>query len=165
MKKLIFVRHGKAEEQAPEFSDFERSLTTKGKHISKMMALRFMETGNFSGILITSPAFRALETAFIFASEFNIKHEKVHINSNIYFKMSLKSLFEILSDINEDIDTVMLFGHNPSFSEIANSLSREGCDYMPKSGIAVISFNVKTWSEISRNTGKLDYFLKPEKTI
>jgi phosphohistidine phosphatase len=79
--------------------------------------------------------------------------------------MSMKSLFEILADINEDTDTIMLFGHNPSFSEMANSLSREGCDSMPKSGIAVISFNVKTWSEISRNTGKLEYFLKPEKAL
>ena len=31
MKKLIFVRHGKAEDDSPEISDFERSLVSKGK--------------------------------------------------------------------------------------------------------------------------------------
>jgi phosphohistidine phosphatase SixA len=34
MKRLIFVRHGKAEDGSPEISDFERSLTLKGKVIS-----------------------------------------------------------------------------------------------------------------------------------
>ncbi len=38
MKKLIFVRHGKAEDESPEISDFERSLTLKGKVISRLMA-------------------------------------------------------------------------------------------------------------------------------
>ena len=42
MKKLIFVRHGKAEEESG-ISDFERSLTLKGKVISGLMALKLAE--------------------------------------------------------------------------------------------------------------------------
>ena len=38
MKKLIFIRHGKAEDQAAEISDFERSLTIRGKSQSRLMA-------------------------------------------------------------------------------------------------------------------------------
>jgi phosphohistidine phosphatase len=163
MKKLIFVRHGKAEELAPEFSDFERSLTAKGKNISRMMARRLMEIQKSPGTIITSPAFRALETALIFAGEFRIKQDKINLYNNLYFKMSFQSLHEIFSLVNEDTDTIMLFGHNPSFSEITNNLAEEGCDFMPKSGVAGITFNIKTWSEIRRNSGKLEYLLKPEK--
>jgi phosphohistidine phosphatase SixA len=43
MKKLIFVRHSKAESQIFEISDFERSLTTKGKRIANAMAVRLKE--------------------------------------------------------------------------------------------------------------------------
>jgi phosphohistidine phosphatase len=163
MKKLIFIRHGKAEDPSPEISDFERSLTPKGKMISRLMARRLMEKENSPGIIITSPAFRALETAFIIAGEFGIDTENIIMNGNIYYNMNFQNLPGILSIISEDTESVTLFGHNPSFSQIANSLCKEGCDFIPKSGIVCISFNIRTWSGITRNGGKMEYFLKPEK--
>jgi phosphohistidine phosphatase len=165
MKRLIFVRHGKAEDESHGISDFERSLTLKGKVVSRMMALKLGEKEKSPGIFITSPAFRALETAIIFAGELGINSDEIILKSSIYNKMSLKNLSAILSGINEETDTVTLFGHNPSFSEIANSLSNDGCDYIPKTGIICISFKIKTWSELSHNKGKTEYFLKPEKSI
>ena len=89
--------------------------------------------------------------------------EDIKMNSKIYMGISLKNLPEILSAISEEAETITLFGHNPSFSDLADSLTKEGCDPMPKSGVACISFNIRTWSEISRNNGKLEYFLKPLK--
>jgi len=165
MKKLIFIRHGRAEDQATEISDLERSLTLKGKIISKLMARKLREKENSPGIMITSPAFRALETALIFAGEFGIEPEKIIIKPNLYYKMNFHYLHEILSLESEDTDSIILFGHNPSFTEMANSLCKEGCDFMPKCGVVGISFNIRTWSEIKHNTGKMEYFLKPEKAL
>jgi phosphohistidine phosphatase len=162
MKKLIFIRHGKAEDGSPEISDFERSLTLKGKLISRLMANKLREKEKSPGVIVSSPAFRALETALIFAGEFGINVADLILNSNIYYKMSLHNLPTILSVINEDTEIVTIFGHNPSFTQIANSLSREGCDSLPKSGIVCISFDIKTWSDISPNNGKTEYFLKPD---
>lgn len=162
MKRLIFVRHGKAEDGSSEISDFERSLTLKGKVISGLMAQRLMEKEKSPGTFVTSPAFRALETALIFAGEFGINADDVIINSNIYYKMSYQNLPAVLSNINEDTETITLFGHNPSFTQIANTLCKEGCDLIPKCGIVCISFRIMTWSEIGRNNGKMEYFLKPE---
>jgi phosphohistidine phosphatase len=164
MKKLIFVRHGRAEDDSPEISDFERSLTLRGKLISRLMAHKLKTKEKSPGILVTSPAFRALETALIFAGEFGINEEDVIMRSNIYHGISLENLLNIISDLSEETETITLFGHNPSFSDITNSLCKEGCEFMPKSGVICISFNVRTWSEIKRNNGKLEYFLKPEKT-
>ena len=163
MKKLIFVRHGKAEDDSPEISDFERSLTLKGKMISRLMAQRLKVKEKSPGILVSSPAFRALETALIFAGEYGIKPENLIMENDIYHELTLDNLSDIISDLSEETETITLFGHNPSFSDIANSLCKEGCDYIPKSGIVCISFSIATWSEIKRNSGKLLYFLKPEK--
>lgn len=163
MKKLIFVRHGKAEDESSEISDFERSLTLKGKVISRLMARNLMEKAKSPGIILTSPAFRALETALIFAGEYGINAGQIIMNSNIYYKMTLNNIPLILAGISEETEVVTLFGHNPSFTQIANSLSKEGCEFIPKSGIVCISFKVRTWSEIGRNNGKIEYFLKPEK--
>lgn len=163
MKKLIFVRHGRAENQPLGISDFERSLTTKGKVISKTMAQRFREREPDPGLFITSPAFRALETAFIFAEEFGIKYEKILLASFLYFNVNIKSLLEMLKKIDDEINIITLFGHNPSFTEIPDRLSRKGCEFLTKTSIACISFKVKKWSDIKPDSGKTEYFLKPVK--
>ena len=163
MKKIILIRHGKAEESTQEISDFDRSLTHKGKIVSRMVAEKLRKTENSIGTIITSPAFRALETAIIFAKEFEVDPENIIMSSAIYYKLNFQYLPEILTLIKEDVSSVTLVGHNPSFTEIANTLCKEGCDFMPKSGVIGISFNVMTWSEIRRNSGKMEYFLKPEK--
>jgi phosphohistidine phosphatase len=161
MKRLIFIRHGKAEDESPDLSDFERSLTLKGKVVAVQMAKRFHEIEENPGVYLTSPAFRALETALIFAGEFGISAEKVLLNSNLYFRLSFKTLPSVLSTVSEEIETITMFGHNPSFTEIADLLCKEGCDFIPKTGIICISFKIMTWSEIGRNSGKTEYFLKP----
>jgi len=161
MKRLILIRHGKAEDGTSEISDFERSLTEKGKVIAHHMALRLKEIEKSPGALMTSPAFRALETAIIFAGEFRTSPDAVIMNSNLYFKMSYRNLPALLSTIEEDTETLTLFGHNPSFTEIANSLCKEGCDFIPKTGVICISFKIMTWSQITPSSGKTEYFLKP----
>jgi phosphohistidine phosphatase len=165
MKKLIFVRHGKAEDPVSGITDFERSLTPKGKIISRLMGRKLREMEKSRPVIITSPAFRAIETALIFALEYHIEPDKIIINNNIYHKLNFRYLQEILSDAGENCDMVILFGHNPSFTELANSLCREGCDFMPKSSVVSISFDIRTWPDIRQKSGKLDFFLKPEKDL
>ena len=165
MKKLILVRHGRAEDPVPEISDFERSLTTKGKSISKLIARNLKEKESAMGTMISSPAFRALETAVIFAREYSVDPEKIIMKSNFYYKMNLYYLSEMLATIDNDIELITLFGHNPSISEIVNNLCKQGCHFMPKSGVVVISFNINKWVEIKEHSGKLEYFLKPENIL
>jgi len=163
MKKIIFVRHGRAEDQSAEITDFERSLTAKGKQISRQMAQLLRETEADPGLIISSPAFRALETAYIFASEFGIPYESVSINSNLYYRAGVKILFEMLSHLGDDADTITLFGHNPAFTEMPDRLSATGCEFLTKTAIVCISFKTDKWSEIKMDSGKKEYFLKPDK--
>jgi len=165
MKKLIFVRHGKAEDPGPEFPDFERSLTSKGKTISRLMAIKLKEKENNLGTIVTSPAFRAIETALIFAGVYEVPPEKIIVNSNLYFNIDQNSFMDILKATDEDIDIITLFGHNPSFTDLPELLGKESSEILPKSGIICLSFKTKTWSGINRNTGNTDYFLKPKKTL
>jgi len=165
MKKIIFVRHGRAEEHPSEITDFERSLTLKGKIISREMAVRFREAESDPGLIVSSPAFRALETALIFALEFKINPDNILIYSDIYYKSGMKVLFDLLEKLDDKNDTITLFGHNPSFTEMPDRLSTEGCEFLTKTSIVCISFKTKSWSGIKADTGKLEYFMKPEKTL
>jgi phosphohistidine phosphatase len=163
MKKIIFVRHGRAEDQANGINDFERSLTIKGKTITRQMALRFKEKEKEPGLLITSPAFRALETAYIFAVELGIKPESVRIESNLYYRANLKTLFEMLAKIDDGFNTITLFGHNPAFTMMPDRLCMDGCEFLTKTSVVCISFQTRIWSDVRIDSGRQEYFLKPEK--
>jgi phosphohistidine phosphatase len=165
MKKLIFIRHGKAEDPVPEFSDFERSLTIKGKVVTSEMALKLKEKEKDLGVLVTSPAFRAFETAMIFNRIYGMSPEKIIINSDLYFNIDKTSFFGILRTVEEDVETITMFGHNPSFTELPELFCNIGIDVLPKSGIICLSFKTKTWSGISFNSGAIEYFLKPKNVL
>jgi phosphohistidine phosphatase len=165
MKKIIFVRHGKAEDPAPEFPDFERSLTGRGKSVSRNMAINLKKNEKTLGCIVTSPAFRAIETALIFVGVYSIPPEKMIINSDLYFSIDQNSFMEIIKNADETVDTITLFGHNPSFTELPELLGKESIEPLPKSGIICLSFKTKTWSEINLNSGTTDYFLKPKKIL
>jgi len=165
MKKMIFVRHGRAEESTSMIPDYERSLTTKGKNISEQMALILKQKEKTPAVLVTSPAFRAYETALVFARVLEYDPDRIVLKNNLYSHATLKSFSEILEEISDDINSVIFFGHNPSFTEIPDRLSKSGCNFLPKTGIVCISFKTDTWKEIVREKGTIDYFLKPEKTL
>ncbi|HPA86434.1 MAG TPA: histidine phosphatase family protein [Bacteroidales bacterium] len=164
MKKIIFVRHARAEEYSSSFSDFERSLTTNGKKTSEKMALKLLEKEKDKLLFITSPAFRAYETAVIFARTMGSDPDMILLRNEIYTKATLNSFAAIFDELNDDINGVIMFGHNPSFTEIPDRLSKSGCDFLPKTGIVCLTFLTSTWKGIMRERGNLEYFLKPEKS-
>ena len=79
--------------------------------------------------------------------------------------MDFHYLNELISSVGENTDSVTLFGHNPSFTDLADSLCIDNSCYMTKCSVIGISFKIITWPEIKLNTGKLEYFLKPEKVL
>ena len=129
------------------------------------MAIKLKDKQNDLGIIITSPAFRAIETALIFAGVYSLVPERIVINSNLYSNIDQNSFMDILKATKEDVDTLTLFGHNPSFTDLPELLGKESCEILPKSGIICLSFETKTWSGINRNTGNTDYFLKPKRAL
>ncbi len=163
MKKIIFVRHARAEECSSSFSDFERSLTGNGKKTSEKMAMKLLEKEKDDLLFITSPAFRAYETAVIFARTMESDPDRIILRNELYSKATLNSFAAIFDELDDGIRSVIMFGHNPSFTEIPDRLSKSGCDFVPKTGIVCLTFLTNTWTGIMRERGTLEYFLKPEK--
>jgi phosphohistidine phosphatase len=143
-----------------DLSDFERSLTAKGKYLANSMALKLKEKESSIGAVISSPTFRAVETALIFSGIYRKPSGSIILDDNIYYKFNYQTLREILSKINEEEDTITLFGHNPSFTELAAILSAGECSFIPKCGIVAITFSVNLWKDIFQN-GQIVYQLKP----
>ena len=165
MKKLIFIRHGKAEDQPGDISDFERSLTLKGKTQSRLMAQILKSHEKDLGLIITSPAFRALETAIIFAREFDLSPDTMKISSDLYFNLEPGAYISFFSSRSEDYDTITLFGHNFLISEMAAFFAADETEVLPKSGVLCLTFNGDKWSTLKKASGKTEYFLTPKSLL
>ena len=113
-------------------------------------------------VLVTSPAFRAYETAVIFARILGYDTEKIILRESLYSPANLKSFAVITEELDEKYNTVILFGHNPSFTEIPDILSISGCDIVPKSGIVSLSFKAKMERSIWEK-GSVEFFLNQMK--
>lgn len=165
MKKLIFIRHGKAEDQPGDISDFERSLTLKGKTQSKLMAQLLRSYEKDLGLIVTSPAFRAIETAIIFAREFGLNPDAMKISSDLYFNLEPAAYTSFFSARSEDYDTITLFGHNFLISEMAAFFAADETEVLPKSGVLCLTFGSDKWSAVKKAGGKTEYFLKPKSLL
>lgn len=164
-RRLIFIRHAKAENQVPEITDFERSLTTKGKRNSKLMARILKSKEKDPGTVITSPAFRAIETAIIFCREFDISPERMVIMSELYSGLEEERFIPLIAGQDDDVHTVTIFGHNSLITEMAAFFAADEPKVLPKTGIFCVSFNAARWSEIKPGSGKTECFLVPKSLL
>lgn len=59
------MRHGPAEDHAPDGLDASRALTPQGRERTRLVARRLVELGEFPKQIVSSPLVRALQTAEI----------------------------------------------------------------------------------------------------
>jgi phosphohistidine phosphatase len=62
------------------------------------------------------------------------------------------------------VNSVMLFGHNPAMTEFANALCGINIYNIPTCGIVAIEFAVKDWMSVEYGKGKLVFFDYPKKS-
>lgn len=165
MKRLIFIRHGKAEEAVREISDYERSLTHRGKAASRLVAVKLAETGVEIELFVASPAFRAIETALIFADVFQVNPAELKLERELYYYNDIEAMLFNLQMSNDNVGTIALFGHNPLFTDICDSLCGDGHQYLSTSTAVVISFQTGSWRDIGFGKGTREFVLKPDKEL
>jgi phosphohistidine phosphatase len=153
MKTLVLVRHAKAVDRHKHLSDMERALTLEGEKDARRTAKKLKAAGVVPQLFISSPANRALETAHIVADEFGYPVEKIVLKQSAYDAPDAETLLAALRDIENHHDSVVLFGHNPSLSELAENLMAGFAESLPKAGFFVISIARDGWRDLLPGDG------------
>lgn len=153
MKTLYFIRHGKAEDKVPGQSDFDRNLATKGKQDAQIMGKKQRIQGLQPDLILSSPAPRALNTAKAFAEALSYNEEQVQTADQLY-EASYEQILEQIYALENTLNTVMIFGHNPAISEVVIELSREKADILPTAGIACFEFDIDQWEAVTRENAR-----------
>jgi len=162
MKTLILVRHAKTEPIHSKITDRERNLLNRGVNDAHMVSLKLLDKKIIPDLIISSPANRAIETAEIFADNFDYSKNKILIKELIYDHYTTNDFIKMLSKIPDKHQKVMVFGHNPSFEILAYRFTNEFNKHLPTAGLIGINFDVKSWSEIEAGKGKFLFFYFPK---
>ena len=142
--------------------DFERPLNKRGKHDAPLMGRRLKSQHVLPGMILSSPAKRAAATAKIIAEEIGYPKKRIVYETAIY-EAGVETLAELLYGVDNGIQEVMLCGHNPGMTMLAEYLCRTLIENIPTCGIVCIDFAVDTWQDIGGGVGKLVFFDYPKK--
>ncbi|WP_457598784.1 SixA phosphatase family protein, partial [Hydrogenimonas sp.] len=121
MKELFLFRHAKSSWDDPSLSDFDRPLNERGRRDAPLMGEHLKAMGIHLDLIVASPAKRAKKTAKIIAEKLGYDIEKIIWQENIY-EASPQTLLYIVCQLPEKAKRVMLVGHNPSLTLLANQL-------------------------------------------
>lgn len=160
MKTLYIVRHGKSAWDNPDLKDHDRTLLPKGIKRTEKVALFLASKSHKPDLIISSSAIRAFETAKILATELSYEEEKIRIDSNIYYQGS-EYLMELLYGLPNEVNAVMLIGHNPTFSHFANKFLDKPISDLPTTGTVSVSFETKKWEEIHTAVKNTNFVIVP----
>jgi phosphohistidine phosphatase len=162
MRTLYLTRHAKSSWADAGMDDFHRPLNDRGERDAPFMARVFLERGEPIDRLVSSPAVRALTTARVFARTLGIAASDISQEKGIYLA-PCEMLLRIVNLLNDDWRRVMLFGHNPGFSELAAYISDGDIGDLPTCATVRIDFTVGTWAEVSMGLGTLVWYDYPKR--
>ena len=158
MKKLILVRHGKSSWEY-SVSDRDRPLKERGINDGLLVSAKFSKKNVELDAAFSSPANRALHTCTIFMRQLGFSFEKLQLTNELY-DFSGDSVLQFVRNLDNDLASVIIFGHNHAFTHIANSLGNTYIDNVPTTGLVEIDFEVNDWSKISKGITKQTIFPK-----
>lgn len=159
MKSIIFVRHSKSSWESFSIPDHDRPLNNRGQKDSVFMGKKLKQSGYFPEVIISSTAKRAMKTAKNIAKELGI--ENIVSEAKLY--LAPPHIFmQVISKLNDKVNTIMLVAHNPAMTDIVNAYSDEYIHNIPTTGIFKISFDVDSWEEVSFENGLLIDFIYPK---
>ncbi len=163
-KDLYIIRHGKAVSDYFEISDIDRPLKERGIVDSVKMANRLLSKDILPEKVISSSAVRAFHSASVFCRAFDISVENIQIEDKFYLS-GPSTLLDIIVKTENSIGSLMIFGHNPGFTDLANYFLNNSINNMPTTGIVGIRFNTKSWSEISKKKVESSFFDYPKNSF
>ncbi len=164
MKTVYLVRHAKSSWDHPGLLDIERPLGDRGLRDAPFMAKMLRDKGAQPDVLISSPAVRALTTASFFKTAFELEGPDLLIKDEIYEAAS-QTILRLISTLPEKYGTVMLFGHNPTFTSVANLFTNKYIANIPTCGVVRIDAAVENWADFSEKTGRMEAYYFPKQFL
>jgi len=148
LKRLTLMRHANAQWKDAQISDFDRPLNRRGNSEAEAMSRRLQELQLVPTILLTSSALRAQQTADIVARELGLPTRKMRREETLYLAPAA-DILRVVQTTGPRIPHLMIVGHNPGITEVANLLSPASrVEDMATAAICTLTFDARSWSHV-----------------
>jgi phosphohistidine phosphatase len=160
MKTLLLMRHGKSSWKDDSLSDHERPLKKRGRRDTKRIAQEIEKNDLYPHIILSSSAARAKETAEILMDTLGFENRIIF--SDQLYMAEPEDFIDILSQLDDDYDTVLVIGHNPGMEAFIQIIDGE-IETLPTAGLGQLVLVLDSWQDISLDTmGDLVGLYKPK---
>ena len=166
-KHLFVLRHAKSSWDDPGLDDRERPLAPRGRRAVKVLAEHFEADGIAPALILCSSSRRTRETfeGLGLGGEALIEDE--------LYAASPAHLLERLQRIPDEVESVMVIGHNPAMQVLVLRLAGVGRDELngsqlpevqrkfPTGACATLTFD-GAWSALRSGDARLEAFVRPK---
>ena len=161
MKTIYLIRHAKSDWNNTNLTDYNRNLNKRGQNDAPFMGKKLAELNPSIDLIIASPAQRVLETVKLLTKEIDYNYDEIVFNKSIY-NSSYLNLNEIINNLDNNINSVALIGHNPGLTNFSNYLTNNYIDNIVTCGIVKIELEIDNWLEIVEGIGTKIFYIYPK---
>ena len=163
MKNILLMRHAKSSWEDSSLRDMDRPLNKRGRNDAPLMAEYLKRMGYLPNRIVASPAKRVEQTLEPLTGLIENAVAPI-MDEQLYFGWAEDYLDVIRSTPNE-VDRIMLIGHNPMTEELVGKLSGENKRpaKMPTAAIACFEYNSDNWASLESNDVSLKWLMTPKK--
>ncbi len=157
---LYIVRHAKAEDRALSMADHDRNLLPDGIMAAARMGRHLQSLHITPGLLISSTANRARDTARTMAEQLSFDLDAIEYDSEL-FQGGTKAYLAVVNSLPNSVDAAMIVGHNPDVSYFSEYLTHEQIGTLRKGAVVGIAFENIAWDEVSGRMGQVVLNVSP----
>ena len=124
MKRLIVMRHAKAERDSASGRDFDRDLTDRGIRDAILMAEVLRRYAIKPDLALVSPALRTTKTFETVAQTLSLVITP--LSEQVMFNASAGTLRRLIEDEEDRAETLLVIAHNPGVADLCLQYLKEG---------------------------------------
>jgi phosphohistidine phosphatase len=151
---LIVLRHAKAA-RGLGTTDADRPLTGRGRRDATAAGTWLGTSGLDPDLILCSPTLRTRETLECLGVDAEVGYQPEIYDNDV------DGLFQLLRETGEQVDTLLLIGHNPALHQLVHDLTGDGVDSFPTCALAVIEI-LAGWGDTWPGAGRRTAFWSPK---
>lgn len=168
MRRLLLLRHAKAERSEPGMNDQSRVLIDRGRKDAAKIGTYMAGHALVPDRVVLSPAARTQETWKYAAAAFH--PAPAAMSAERLYDATPHVILGVIKDTPASAHTLLVIGHNPGLHELALMLIAAGDieararlrEKLPTSGLLLIDFALDNWSKLHPQSGRLERFVSPK---
>ncbi|MGW8369535.1 MAG: SixA phosphatase family protein, partial [Gammaproteobacteria bacterium] len=142
--------------------DHDRPLARRGLRDAPRMGDRLAHRGIKPDLLLTSSARRAVDTAKLVEPAIRHAALTVQVEPTIYLA-SPREMLDLLAEQSNELDEILLVGHNPGLTELINRLLPSlALANLPTAGVAAFESTAEDWAGFASAELKLLFLDYPK---